>query len=124
MHSLSLFPTITRPSRITSHSATLIDNIFTNVTENKTISGLLISDIIDHLPVITVYDNNYRTEIEEHKQYRQIRTEETIATLKHELMAQDWDVIYNETDVNNAYNKLLTTFTSLYDKHCPIKRYN
>ena len=49
MHSLSLFPTITRPSRITSHSATLIDNIFTNVIENKTISGLLISDITGHL---------------------------------------------------------------------------
>lgn len=39
-------------------------------------------------------------------------------------MAQDWDAIYNEADVNNAYNKLLTTFTSLYDKHCPIKKYN
>lgn len=28
MHSLSLFPTFTRPSRMLSHSATLIDNMY------------------------------------------------------------------------------------------------
>ncbi len=84
---------ITRPNRITSHCATLIDNIFTNVIENKTISGLLISVITNHLPVFTVYDNNCRIEIEERKQHRRIRTEEAIATLKHELMTQDWDAI-------------------------------
>ena len=51
MYSVSLFPKITRPSRITSYSATLIDNIFTNDIENKSESGLLIKDITDHLPV-------------------------------------------------------------------------
>lgn len=30
MYSMSLYPKITRPSRITSHCTTLIDNIFTN----------------------------------------------------------------------------------------------
>lgn len=39
------------PRRETSHCATLIDNIFTNDTENNTVSGLLINDISDHLPV-------------------------------------------------------------------------
>lgn len=48
---MSLFPEITRPSRVTSNCATLIDNIFTNDTENNTVSGLLINDISDHLPV-------------------------------------------------------------------------
>lgn len=59
MYSMSLYPKITRPSRITPHSATLIDNIFTNDIENNTVGGLLINNIIDHLPVFTVYDNNY-----------------------------------------------------------------
>ncbi|KAL7374674.1 hypothetical protein ABVT39_005135 [Epinephelus coioides] len=59
MYSLSSFkqffyPKITRPSRITSHSSTIIDNIFTNDTENNTVSRLLINDISDHLPVFTV----------------------------------------------------------------------
>lgn len=56
MFSMSLFPKMTRPSRVTSHCATFIDNIFTNDIENNTTSGLLINDISDHLPVFTVYD--------------------------------------------------------------------
>ena len=31
VYSMSLYPTITRPTRITTHSATLIDNIFINI---------------------------------------------------------------------------------------------
>ncbi len=49
IYSMNLYPTITRPTRITSHCATLIDNIFTNDISNKTLSVLLISDISDHL---------------------------------------------------------------------------
>lgn len=32
-NSLGLYPQITRPSRITSHCVTLIDNIFTNIMQ-------------------------------------------------------------------------------------------
>lgn len=59
MYSMTLCPKMTRPSRITSHCATLIDNIFTNEIENKVVSGLLINYISDHLPVFAVYDQNY-----------------------------------------------------------------
>ena len=48
IHSLGLFPLITKPTRITSHSATLIDNIFTNIHDNAHMSG-----ISDHFPVFT-----------------------------------------------------------------------
>ena len=49
--SLGLFPLIIKPSRITQHSHTLIDNIITNNIQQKTNSGLLLNDISDHLPV-------------------------------------------------------------------------
>ncbi|XP_024116978.1 uncharacterized protein LOC112138628 [Oryzias melastigma] len=58
MYSMSLYPTITRPSRITAQSTTLIDNIFTNNIENTYMSGLTICDITDHLPVFTLSDIN------------------------------------------------------------------
>lgn len=38
MYSMSLYPKITRPSRITPHCSTLIDNIFTNDIEDNTVS--------------------------------------------------------------------------------------
>ena len=51
-------PTITRPTRIARQSATLIDNIRVNqkYCENYT-SMILIDDISDHLPCLTVIPN-------------------------------------------------------------------
>ena len=50
MYSNTFFPLITRPTRITSHSATLIDKIFQNSLETNLLSSLLFTDISDHLP--------------------------------------------------------------------------
>ena len=43
-------PHILQPSRITDHSATLIDNIIFNSLSYNTMSGNILSDISDHLP--------------------------------------------------------------------------
>ena len=51
----SMYPSITRPTRITSKSATLIDNIFTNSKTCQT-SGIIITDISDHLPIFITTD--------------------------------------------------------------------
>ena len=45
MYSNTFFPLITRPTKITSHSATLIDNIFQNSLETNLLSSLLFTDI-------------------------------------------------------------------------------
>ena len=52
MSSNGLPPLITRPSRVTATSTTLIDNIFTNniVDINHSEQGLFITDISDHFP--------------------------------------------------------------------------
>ena len=44
-------PLINRPTRITAHSGTLIDNIFTNHLTPNLFSGILINDLSDHLPI-------------------------------------------------------------------------
>ena len=51
MFSRSFVRLITRPTRITSNTATLIDNIFTNDIDNCAASGLFVTDISDHLPI-------------------------------------------------------------------------
>ena len=40
LYSNMFYPLITRPTRITSHTATLIDNIFTNNLNNNAFNGL------------------------------------------------------------------------------------
>ena len=47
-------PLINRPSRITVHSVSLIDNILTNHLPNNSKSGILFTDISDHLAVFTL----------------------------------------------------------------------
>merc|ERR1712013_764021 len=52
----SFKPLITKPTRITKTSATLIDHIWTNDLRQTSInkSHIIITDITDHLPCITV----------------------------------------------------------------------
>ena len=54
----SFLPYITRPTRITSHSATLIDHIFVKCkeTDREIFSGNLFCSITDHLPNFVVID--------------------------------------------------------------------
>ena len=44
----SFVPYILQPPRLTSHSKTLIDNIFSNIIPHEVISGNI--DVSDHLP--------------------------------------------------------------------------
>lgn len=112
--SLGLYPQITRPSRITLHCATLIDNIFTNIIQNNTVSGLLINDISDHQPIFTVYDNNYSLNRQDKKTFpKRVRTEETIEALKVDLLSQDWEFMDNEKDVDKAHEEFLRIFKLL-----------
>ena len=124
LYSLGLFPTILKPTRITTDSATLIDNIFTNTIENKIISGLLLNDISDHLPVFTTlqYSNftKKQNNVDIHKTTRH-RTPEAIEALKEDLREQRWTDVYTNNNPNKAYEEFLSVFTTLYDKHCPRK---
>ena len=52
IYSNMFHPLISRPTRITSYTATLIDNIFTDNFHNLTTSGLLFNDLSDHLQII------------------------------------------------------------------------
>ena len=49
MCSYSLFPSITQPTRVTSNTSTLIDNIFINFHSNDIVSGNISVSISDHL---------------------------------------------------------------------------
>ena len=64
MYSIGFYPLIDRQTRISSHSFSLIDNVFTNVTNHKVTSGILVSDITDHLPIFVfcTYPNPNRAD--------------------------------------------------------------
>ena len=51
MFKVGLQPVISKPTRITQTTNSLIDNIFTNCINDEIYSGLLINDLSDHLPI-------------------------------------------------------------------------
>ena len=59
MYSHSLFPCITKPTRVTAKSASLIDNIFCNndVNNDDVFNGILYTDISDHFPIFHIDDS-------------------------------------------------------------------
>ena len=65
-------PHILQPTRITDHSATLIDNIFLNsLNEYFTISGNIIYDLTDHLANFLII-NNYSSLPNKIKMYKRL----------------------------------------------------
>lgn len=89
MYSLTLFPKITRPTRITMHCATLIDNIFTNYIEQNMVSGILINDISDHLAIFVHFyiSNGIKGSMCQRKSgkdnCKRLRTDDTITAFKN-----------------------------------------
>lgn len=117
IYSLNLYPKITRPTRITTHSATLIDNILTNEIFNDAIS-----DISDHLPVFTVFGSDCKPHQEPLSKFKRLRSEESLNVFKNDLFVQNWDGVYDKSNVHDAYDEFMRIFKKLYDKKCPLKR--
>ena len=117
----SLYPTISKPTRITSHSATLIDNIFTNNLDRVMVSGILYSDLSDHLPVFQI--TNYQPQIYNTPAKFKTReiTQSSIANFQNELHEINWDEIASFTSPNESYNRFSDILLPIYNKHFPLK---
>jgi hypothetical protein len=118
-----LYPLITRPTRITKSSATLIDNIFTNEYRNVDKSGILISDVSDHLPIFFVCKYDVKFENCKNKyMYKRQLDEESINKFINDVSNVSWETVEQIKDPSIAYDKLIDTISSLYKKHCPVKK--
>lgn len=124
MYSMGLYPVISRASRITSHSGTLKDNIFTNNIDNNSIfSGLLMNDITDHLPVFVKLDcvgQTKRDTVTKYRSSKRLCTDGAIDIFKRELEMEKWRDVYQAVDVDEAYGGYLNKFLELFDRSCPV----
>ena len=101
LHSNMFFLIITRPTLITSHSATLLDNIFANKFFDHSRIGLLITDISDHLPVFSIHSNNDSSNSHAHN------NKENLASFLETLKEISWSSIDGYHDLKNAYNSFI-----------------
>ena len=117
MYSNSIFPAIPMPTRITTKSAALIGNIFIN-SPTMLNSGLILSNIYDDQPILALLDIPICKSLSPLKPKptqsflrRQMKTS-NIANLEHNLLNTDWTFINNYSNVNDDYDKFISSFKS------------
>ena len=120
MYSNSFYPLINKPTRITSHSSTLIDNIFHNSFTNDQLAGILYADISDHLPIF-VLSKSVEVACKETNSFVHRRVNDrSISAFRCQLRDYNWHDLYNVEDAEAAYNYFLSKFLSIYDSSFPL----
>ena len=122
MYSRMFFPLITRPTRITSNTAMLIDNIFTNNLNNLSVSGLMFCDISDHLPIFTLLlDQNKDLNKTSWLSFRD-KSGNNVAKFKDRLANVHWDALSECKDTDCAYRCFLDKYTTIYNDCFALKK--
>ena len=119
----NLVPCITRPTRITNSTTTLIDNILiSNKLYCKQQSGILLSDISDHLPCLVKLEQI------------NLKQKEPLVTTKRNLCGDNiqkinmalnkWltSVNFEAMDVNEGFETLLNHLLDTLDEIAPEKK--
>ena len=124
MHSSGLVPLITRPTRVTENSATLIDNIFTNkvVSYDESVYGILVTDISDHYPIFCV------DKILKHKTIdlifvRRDYSEKNKSSFLNDLALMNWQDVYSTANTQCAFSLFHKKMIDLHDKYFPEKSF-
>ena len=85
-----LHPKITLPTRITSTSATIIDNVFSNILDRDSIAKIIIDDISDHLPIYLSLSGCYCDSRNQVTHPLRIQSDANKMNFVNTLMKEDW----------------------------------
>ena len=118
---------ILKPTRTTSHSNTLIDNVFSNVIDPDIISGNLTATISDHLLQFAIIPNMFdnipgnKSNIYE-KDWSKFGQDNFIL----DFFSVDWEDLLkiNELNADNLTKIYLDKINILLDTYPPLKKIN
>ena len=118
-----LFPLITKPTRITKSSATLIDNILiSRALYPKSLSGILINDMSDHLPCVSVIKNAKSLKGETIVTMSRDMKGDNLKELKKSLKNKDcMNILPGKIDVEDQFETFHEMLMSELDTFCPEK---
>lgn len=117
----NFIPLITKPTRISSHSATLIDNIITNnVFTDNSFQGILYTDMSDHFPLFLI-DSSINAE--QQTKYYSARnfSDSNKQRFKLTLEQLDWNGVISSNDASDSFSKFHKIITEEFDNCFPYK---
>ena len=126
LYSNNVFPLITKPTRVTQTTATLIDHVLTNNFDmwGKHRQGILCTDMTDHYAVFHVACNT----MSKSKDYlsptvKRDMSYRNVQKFIDEIQQVDWQIVTEFTEPQNAYTQFHNVISKTYDKCFPYKRY-
>ena len=124
IYSTNLVPNITSPTRLTSRSQTLIDNIFSSIINDDCIAGNLISPISDHHAQFLIIPNYTITQNSKKDLYKRNFKHFSSKKFITDLEKVNWDNILNvsECNVGKSFQNFSDKITDILDKHVPITK--
>ena len=111
-----------QPTRITHHTATIIDNIFISCTDQSKISGKVVHDITDHLPNFFIL-NKLSTFTSKQEIYKRDYSRLNESDLLQDLQSINWhDIFQPEDNLNLLFSSFHSHISNNIDKHAPIRK--
>ncbi len=115
-------PTITKATRVQNDSATFIDQILTNVTNNTQNAWTIITDVSDHFCNFISIPQSTRVKASKNKKSRDFN-ETNYNRFLLQLGHIDWSCVTGCNDVDMAFDEFWNIFSTLYDLNFPYKSY-
>ena len=123
----SFIPYILHPNRITSHSKTIIDNIFSNFISPDIISGNITETTSDHLSQFSFVPNILsNTSTQKSNYYERDWSKFKQENFILDYFDKDWaDLLQiDQQNVNLSLDSFLNNINSILDVHAPLKKVN
>ena len=116
LFSSGFLQTITKPTRCTNRSATLIDHAITNISQDSFTNIILTTKISDHFPIIIFSDKPSIKPLKTSHTFRNFSAE-NVHQFNQNLSNLDWDSILSNDCANSAFDSFHETFSTLHDLH-------
>ena len=117
-------PTITKPTRVSSTTATLIDQIFikTETLSPNMTAKIILTDITDHFPThFSINKETSNTIKQRHTFTRRNFKEENIKRFQEMLSVISFNEVYQCDSPEEAYNSFFDIFKTIYDLCFPLE---
>ena len=120
-----LLPRILHPTRVTDHSAMIIDNIFFNTLEFDTLSGNLLTKISDHFPQFLVI-KNVAVAYKNCSLFQYDYSKFSEHLFLEDFKKLPWDDILNNQNlnINVQFDRFYDEIHSTVIHHAPLKKVN
>lgn len=129
LYSFNYVPLITKPTRLTASSATIIDNIFTNVINfGCAFHGILFSDITDHFPIFYVQENRETVYSSPAEVTKRNFSKSNFNKFSDSLKNCNWNSVNTNMDTQSAFTDFHNKINYYYNESFPLctftKKYN